>query len=109
MMRRPPTSPLPLEFRAAAEGFLRARLGCGERSVEIRARQSFLFRQTFAQKDRKAADESIARACGVQSLDLERRNEVKAVRTRNYSASFAQGDDDFPHSLMQQKLRALFL
>src|SRR5260370_42354923 len=74
--------PLLLEFPPIAEGLLSPYLSCGQSSVKICTPQSFLLRQTLAQKNREAADESIARAGGVHGLDLECGNELHPVRSR---------------------------
>src|SRR6266566_2806899 len=101
------SAPLLLEFRPAVEGLLCPYLGCGQSRIKICARQSFLLWQTLAQKNRQAADESVAGASSVHGLDLECRNDRNPVRSRRQTAALAKSNDHAPHSLTQKKLGAL--
>src|SRR5690348_429838 len=86
--------PLAVEFCAGDKGFLRADLGCGERSVQIRARERFLLGKSFAEKHSEAADESVAGAGGVEGVHFEWWDELGAFRASEQATAFAEREDN---------------
>src|SRR5215470_9124481 len=95
--------PLLFKVRPAPERLLRANFSCRERRIEVCAPKRLFFWDTLSQKYRKAADECVSRACCVNGLDAERRNEFCGALACEQTTTVTQCNDHAPHPFLEEE------